>query len=377
MASSVILISLDSSDESVDHPPLGVAARSSPPTHDLLPTDVISPEVCQILPAPPELPHLLAVLILTGQVIPLDQPYRIQPNGVRKMLTTRKKVRAFPLGRLASRYLSNHSSSDHFSLDGSSPNSSSDYSSGHSLPYSSFDAPTTIFARPSRKQCRSLTASVPLATPVPGALSPVRADLLLPRKRIRDIHVDTVAVETATALKVGIGIVADVEVKVGIEIKREDEVEKEAESRDRGSIEIGEELRQIRVSSYYNRADFRRLETFAMRHLGYHPWACSIDDNGDGNGNGNGDGGGYGNGNRLGRGNRNGNLNMNVRGLMPVAREYTYQDFLKCQLLIFKGNKGGLTRWFKKMETVFHIINCPQSPFIRVPPSQCTVLQSA
>ncbi|GKF17039.1 putative reverse transcriptase domain-containing protein [Tanacetum coccineum] len=75
------------------------------------------------------------------------------------------------------------------------------------------------------------------------------------------------------------------------------------------------------------------------------------DDNRDRNGNSNGD-----------VGNRNGNIDMNVGGLMPIARECTYQDFLKCQPLIFKGTEGvvGLTRWFKKMETVFHINNCPQ-----------------
>ncbi|GKD90558.1 hypothetical protein Tco_1366065, partial [Tanacetum coccineum] len=32
-----------------------------------------------------------------------------------------------------------------------------------------------------------------------------------------------------------------------------------------------EELRQMRVSCCYDRAEFRRLETFAMRHLGYRP----------------------------------------------------------------------------------------------------------
>ncbi|GKD68021.1 putative reverse transcriptase domain-containing protein [Tanacetum coccineum] len=44
---------------------------------------------------------------------------------------------------------------------------------------------------------------------------------------------------------------------------------------------------------------------------------------------------------------------------MP-AREYTYQDFLKCQPLSFNRTEGvvGLTRWFEKMETVFHISNC-------------------
>ncbi|GJS65370.1 putative reverse transcriptase domain-containing protein [Tanacetum coccineum] len=65
------------------------------------------------------------------------------------------------------------------------------------------------------------------------------------------------------------------------------------------------------------------------------------DDNRDANGNDNGDGG-----------NGNGNPDMNVGGLMPVARECTYQDFWKCQPLIFKGIEGvfGLTRWFEKMD---------------------------
>ncbi|GKE30687.1 putative reverse transcriptase domain-containing protein, partial [Tanacetum coccineum] len=63
-----------------------------------------------------------------------------------------------------------------------------------------------------------------------------------------------------------------------------------------------------------------------------------------GNGNGNGNGGEYG---------------YNFRGFMPV-RECTYQDFLKCQQLNFNGTEGviGLTRWFKKMEIIFHISNC-------------------
>ncbi|GKA78010.1 hypothetical protein Tco_0784547 [Tanacetum coccineum] len=53
---------------------------------------------------------------------------------------------------------------------------------------------------------------------------------------------------------------------------------------------------------------------------------------------------------------------MDVGGLTPVACKCTYQDFLKCQSLIFKGIEGvvGLTRWFKKMETMFLISNCPQ-----------------
>nr|GEU69564.1 hypothetical protein [Tanacetum cinerariifolium] len=61
-------------------------------------------------------------------------------------------------------------------------------------------------------------------------------------------------------------------------------------------VEIPEELRQIRVSRYYNRAEFKRLETFAMMRLDYKanrncgPTMESgdehEDDNGDGNENG-------------------------------------------------------------------------------------------
>ncbi|GKD60229.1 putative reverse transcriptase domain-containing protein [Tanacetum coccineum] len=57
-------------------------------------------------------------------------------------------------------------------------------------------------------------------------------------------------------------------------------------------------------------------------------------------------------------GNRN-DGNENSRGDRPVAKECTYQDFMKCQALSFKGTEGvvRLIRWFEKMETVFHISN--------------------
>ncbi|GJS30913.1 putative reverse transcriptase domain-containing protein, partial [Tanacetum coccineum] len=59
----------------------------------------------------------------------------------------------------------------------------------------------------------------------------------------------------------------------------------------------------------------------------------------------------------------NGNLNVNNGGVVHVTRECTYQDFVKCQSLNYKGTEGvvGLTRWFEKMETMFHISNCPPS----------------
>ncbi|GKE65058.1 hypothetical protein Tco_1519219, partial [Tanacetum coccineum] len=63
--------------------------------------------------------------------------------------------------------------------------------------------------------------------------------------------------------------------------------------------------------------------------------------NGNGNGNRNGNGNGTGNGNNRGdNGDGNENRNVNGRGDRPVARECTYQDFMKCQPLSFKGTKG-------------------------------------
>ncbi|GKA02954.1 reverse transcriptase domain-containing protein [Tanacetum coccineum] len=172
------------------------------------------------------------------------------------------------------------------------------------------------------------------------------------------------------------------------------------------SFMVGE-LRQISWFCYYNRMRFRRLEIFAARLI-IMTVTCSgmtleaieelinqrvmetlaiyeanraaelvvesqshngdDGDNGNGGGNGNRNGGGKGDGNDKGNGNeneggnRNGNPNKNDRGAMPVARECTYHDFIKCQPLNFKGTEGvvGLTMWFEKMETVFHISNCPE-----------------
>nr|GEV70013.1 hypothetical protein [Tanacetum cinerariifolium] len=44
----------------------------------------------------------------------------------------------------------------------------------------------------------------------------------------------------------------------------------------------------------------------------------------------------------------------------PAARECTYSNFLKCQPFNFIGTEGvvGLTQWFEKMESIFHISNC-------------------
>ncbi|GJW66481.1 hypothetical protein Tco_0120905 [Tanacetum coccineum] len=66
-----------------------------------------------------------------------------------------------------------------------------------------------------------------------------------------------------------------------------------------------------------------------------------------------------------------------VRGSERVARECTYQDFMKCKPLYFKGTEGvvELTQWFERMETVFRISNCSMENQVKF--STCTLLASA
>ncbi|GJZ12360.1 hypothetical protein Tco_0547590, partial [Tanacetum coccineum] len=63
--------------------------------------------------------------------------------------------------------------------------------------------------------------------------------------------------------------------------------------------------------------------------------------------------------NRSTNGDDSHNSGTGVRRTERTAREYTYTDFLKCQPLNFKGREGvaGLSQWFERMESVFHISN--------------------
>nr|GEU53593.1 hypothetical protein [Tanacetum cinerariifolium] len=60
-----------------------------------------------------------------------------------------------------------------------------------------------------------------------------------------------------------------------------------------------------------------------------------------------------------------------------VAYECTYNNFLKCQPFNFKGTEGviGLTQWFERIESVFHISNCAVENQIKF--ATCTLLGSA
>ncbi|GJU23959.1 putative reverse transcriptase domain-containing protein [Tanacetum coccineum] len=169
-------------------------------------------------------------------------------------------------------------------------------------------------------------------------------------------------------------------------------------SRERAGLSdnILKEFCQVRRDRDDARRRLRRLESFVERRLALAAYEesraanaleaenqsqnSSDGDNGNGRngngGNGNGGNGNGGNGNG-GNGNGvNGNPNENGRGDRLIARECAYQDFMKCQPLNFKGTEGvvGLTRWFEKMETVFHISNCPEKYEVKY--ATCTLLNS-
>ncbi|GJY13785.1 putative reverse transcriptase domain-containing protein [Tanacetum coccineum] len=145
------------------------------------------------------------------------------------------------------------------------------------------------------------------------------------------------------------------------------------------------ELRQIRRFRYYDRMRFRRLETFANMTItrssitpeaieelvnrqveevlaayeatraanAFEAEIQSQNGSDIANGNGRDGNGGDGNGGDGNGGNGNGgnkNPNENNRGARPVARECTYQDFMECQPLNFKGT--ALTWWSSHKRTI-------------------------
>ncbi|GKC83240.1 hypothetical protein Tco_1138957 [Tanacetum coccineum] len=111
---------------------------------------------------------------------------------------------------------------------------------------------------PSRKRCKSLTATMTSSTYATRALVPSRANLLPPCKRFRDyispedrvekdintdvledIEADATAIEVAVDrdFEARVDACIDMEVDVGVDIK--DKVEDEVESSNRGTMEVG------------------------------------------------------------------------------------------------------------------------------------------
>nr|GEW15009.1 reverse transcriptase domain-containing protein [Tanacetum cinerariifolium] len=145
-------------------------------THDTPPSpthDTPFTEITTSTQRSPVIPRRRVMILSPGQPIPHGRPYRYHLNGPVHMMNARKRVRTLPVQQLSVRYPVDHSSSD-----SSSRHSSSDHSSP--------DLQSTS-AGPSRKRRRSHMTSVPVLPLVSRALSPVRADLIPPPNRVRDI----------------------------------------------------------------------------------------------------------------------------------------------------------------------------------------------
>ncbi|GJY33387.1 hypothetical protein Tco_0417856 [Tanacetum coccineum] len=110
-----------------------------------------------------------------------DTPFtEITASTQRSPIIPRRRVMLLASGQPIPYDSSSEASSDFHS------DASSDSSSRHSLSdHSSPDLPSTS-AGPSRKRRRSPMTSVPALSPISGALSPVRADLIPSPKRVKD-----------------------------------------------------------------------------------------------------------------------------------------------------------------------------------------------
>ncbi|GKC81966.1 hypothetical protein Tco_1137683 [Tanacetum coccineum] len=186
-------------DPSSDHTPLPVISPFLSSDDDITDSDTPdtppSPthgtpftEITASTQRSPIIPRRRVMILSPGQPIPHGRPYRYHLNGPVHMMTARKRVGPLPTHRLAVRHSADHSSSDSSSEASSDFHSdaSSDSSSRHPLSdHSSPDLPGT-YAGSSRKRRRSPMTSVPALSPVSGALSLVRADLLLSPKRVKD-----------------------------------------------------------------------------------------------------------------------------------------------------------------------------------------------
>ncbi|GJW25959.1 putative reverse transcriptase domain-containing protein [Tanacetum coccineum] len=322
-----------------------------------------------------------AILIRPGKDIRIGRLYRTHPGGPCRELTVRKSIRPLSSHRLTLRYTSHHL--DHFTYGSSSHSSSGHSISGHSLsghtPPDTTDADSSTtqrfvhrplvrtprrsssfkrslnsslpYSRPSCKRCRSPTASVPSPTYESRLIARTPANLLPPRKRFRDsysskdsgeehIELDTADAEVVADICISDGVVAH----TGMRDRCRSIGYCDSSESSRGGIpdledtiyDIVHYMSEVRIDRITEIETTQRYD----------------DDNGNGS-NGNG-----GNGNGENGNGGNGNPNENGRGDRHVARECTYQDFIKCQPLNFKGTEGvvglisALTWWNSHKRTI-------------------------
>ncbi|GKA29239.1 putative reverse transcriptase domain-containing protein [Tanacetum coccineum] len=213
---------------------------------------------------------------------------------------------------------------------------------------------------PSRKRCRFRDS----ISPEDSVEEDIDTDMLV------DIKADATAVGVAVDRDVEAGVDAGISIEFDVVVNVEDEFEDEVESNNRGTMEVGvdvvaridipngmlmpdavERLEQNMtitrsgmtpeaIEELVNRRVEEALAAYEATRAANALEAESQSQNGSNDDNGNGGNGNGGDGNGGDGNGGNGNPNENNRGARPVARECTYQDFMKCQPLNFKGTEG-------------------------------------
>nr|GEU56750.1 putative reverse transcriptase domain-containing protein [Tanacetum cinerariifolium] len=366
----------------------------------------------------PVIPRRQVMTLAPGQPITHGRPYRYHSNELVYMMTARKRIGPLPVQQLAVRHSIDYSSSNYFSPDDSARDSSLDSSSEASSDFhsdASFDSSSrhslsdhsspdlsSTSAGPSRKRRRSPMTSVPTLPPVSGALSLVHADLIPSPKRVRDsgyladvevgpreIRLERIthpampkdipeparegAVEVTHETLGDLGhMIVGVESTVTALTERVAELERN-NRRLRGTVSVESQEKmpntRSRASMTHEEVEVlvarRVTEEMEAREAARNLETLNengdeqVGENGGNGGNRNGDNGGNGNGGNKGNGNErngeNGNHGLNYGGFMPMAREYTFQDFLKCKPHTFSRTKGidnALTWWNSHKRTI-------------------------
>ncbi|GJR23120.1 hypothetical protein Tco_0971647 [Tanacetum coccineum] len=193
MAFSVILISSDSSEESVGKSIARVilfvmiptTIPSTAPTTDLPFIYDDTPLIPTISPIVPTIPPIAPTIQYTSPFICTDSSKSDTPDILPSQDPYEVTIARQPILVGRPYHDSSRDSPSNSHSDTSSDSSSRHSSSGYAISDSPCDSLTATYASPSRKRHRSPSSLVPIASPVPRALSPVRVDQLPPRKRIR------------------------------------------------------------------------------------------------------------------------------------------------------------------------------------------------
>nr|GEU94195.1 transposon Ty3-I Gag-Pol polyprotein [Tanacetum cinerariifolium] len=285
-----------------------VASRSSSPTTST-----------------PEIPTASILIAPSAFDIPISRLYRTHLGGPCRALIAKKSVRPLPSHRLALRSPAAIMTSSIHALRALVPSQSD------------------LF--PSRKRFRDSIS------PEDSVEEDIDTDVLA------NIEADVTAVKVAVDMDVEVGVDADIGIEVDVGVDVEDEVKGKVESSNRGTIEVGVEVVvRIDIPNVVEPIVSSSISVNQVPHYGalasYEENRAaelaveSQSQNGDDDDN-----------------KKVGEMETKMAGEMETETvEEMKTKIEECQPLNFKGTKGvvGLTRWFEKMETTFHISNCPE-----------------